>query len=373
MYDGGDNAHDLHLYSSLAGTVTADTAQKVTGTRSIKAAGDSVSTHEIVFDSTQDDAGRRCSFDFRTSSVAWSGTNPFFLTILTSGGTLVGSVGFKTGTAQLYVTPVGATQAGGSTNLLADTWYRITVSYVNTSTSSFEWKLYINGTLEATANAGTMTRVGASQLRMGIRAAAGSHNVWFDNIYCDDSSDKGDPGRVYVTAKRPFSNGSNNQLTTQIGSGNSGYGSGHADEVNEQPVSTTNGWRGAASGAALTEEYSVEAASAGDVDLSSGATIKGVQGWIYTFSSAAGNTAQIKVANTTTNFTTDNGANKYVRGVATTSTYPAGNTDIGFVTSGVAADYYLYDAGLMIAYTSSGTASFVPGIVNAPVRGVGSR
>ncbi len=66
--------------------------------------------------------------------------------------------------------------------------------------------------------------------------------AYFDDIYVDNGSDLSDPGNVHVTAKRPGSNGLSNGFATQIGSGGSGFGSGHAPQVNERPLSNTNGW-----------------------------------------------------------------------------------------------------------------------------------
>ena len=52
-----------------------------------------------------------------------------------------------------------------------------------------------------------------------------------------------DPGAILVTAKRPFTNGTTEDgFTTQIGASGSGYGSGHTPQVNERPLSQTNGW-----------------------------------------------------------------------------------------------------------------------------------
>ncbi|WP_323162301.1 hypothetical protein, partial [Pseudomonas fluorescens] len=79
----------------------------------------------------------------------------------------------------------------------------------------------------------------------------------------DDSSALTDPGNIWVAAKRPNANGTTNGFTTQIGSGGSGYGSGHSPQVNERALSTTNGWSMVGAGAAVTEEYNIESKSTG--------------------------------------------------------------------------------------------------------------
>ena len=99
-----------------------------------------------------------------------------------------------------------------------------------------------------------------------------------DDLYVDSGTTLDDPGDIRVAAKRPVANGAVNQFTTQIGSGGSGYGSGHAPQVNERPLNTANGWSISTTTKA-TEDYNVEGRAAGDVDLS-GATIVDYMGWI---------------------------------------------------------------------------------------------
>src|SRR6185436_9856514 len=117
--------------------------------------------------------------------------------------------------------------------------------------------------------------------------------------YVDSSASLTDTGNIWVTAKRPNANGTTNGFTTQIGSGGSGYGTGHSPQVNERVLSTTNGWSMVGAGSAVTEEYNIESAAAGDIDISS-ANYVDVMGWVYA-SSLVNETASIIVNGVSSN------------------------------------------------------------------------
>src|SRR5258705_56447 len=77
-----------------------------------------------------------------------------------------------------------------------------------------------------------------------------------------------------------------------------GHGTGHSPQVNEQPLSTTNGWSKIGAGSAVTEEYNVENRATGDVNINV-TFIVGVMGWVYA-SSLIAETGQIVVDGTAT-------------------------------------------------------------------------
>jgi hypothetical protein len=257
------------------------------------------------------------------------------------------------------------TKKNGSTVLSANTWYRLCLSYVITSTTNWTAKLYINGVLEVTmTNAdATLSVTGTSCVDFGGISFAyqGSTSslltVWVDDIYIDNRTDLTDPGDIHVTNKRPNANGTVNNFVTQIGAGGSGYGSGHSPQVNEQPLSTTNGWSVVAV-AATTEEYNIEAASVGDVDISS-ATLIDYMGWVYTKALIA-ETGSIRVNNTDSNISILT-TNALFTKAAGSTTYPAGaGHDIGEVTSATATTVSLYEAGILFAYLAGGAAAKLP-------------
>jgi hypothetical protein len=186
---------------------------------------------------------------------------------------------------------------------------------------------------------------------------------WIDDFYVDNRTDLTDPGDVRVTAKRPFANGTTNGFTTQIGAGGSGYGSGHAPQVNERPLSQTNGWSMVGAGAAVTEEYSVEGASVGDVDVSIH-PIYDWSSWVFA-KSLASETASLIVGGATSNIALTSTATAFQKAAGSTI-YPVGSTDVGIITDTSLTTVSLYECGVLIAFS--------PVVVNnPPIRGAFAR
>jgi hypothetical protein len=182
------------------------------------------------------------------------------------------------------------------------------------------------------------------------------------DFYVDSSTAMTDPGNILVTAKRPVSNGTTNQFTTQVGASGSGYGSGHTPQVNERPLSNVNAWS-ISTAAKQTEEYTIEAASVGDIDISS-ATIVDYMGWIDAKEASTANSpvAHIIVGSVATAITLTT-TNKFFTHVAGSTTYPTGGTDIGmdgqYTTT--AHIFTLNECGIVFAYipaTGSNKGSF---------------
>jgi hypothetical protein len=180
-------------------------------------------------------------------------------------------------------------------------------------------------------------------------AAFGANFVaYFSDIYVDNSTALTDPGDIRVTAKRPNANGTTNGWLVQIGSGGSGYGTGHSPQVNERALSTTNGWSTAL--LSTTEEYSIENAATGDADLT-GAAIVDFTGWVYAKASTAV-TAQMILAGSNSNVSLTTTNTMFTKAAGST-TYPAGSTDIGMISSGSAGTDSLYECGILVAYIPS--------------------
>ncbi len=275
-----------------------------------------------------------------------------------AAGLGVFSFGITGATKVLRLNVIGVGVTSGSTALNANQWYRITLSYVITNSTTYTVKAYLDGVLEITvSNTGTLTRTGTDRISIGADSALGaSQQVWIDDLSIDNGTDSADPGTtnvnsLRVTNKRPFANGTTNGFTTQIGSGNSGYGSGHADEVNEQPLSTTNGWSMVGAGSAVTEEYTLEASTAGDFSLA-GYRIIGKLGWIYA-SSLSSETGQIVADGAATNISLTSTNTLFTKAV-TSQTYPVGGTDIGIVTSTDLTTVSLYEAGMLFVLEPGG-------------------
>lgn len=345
---GTDATQDFSFYDVTQGSVTSDTSQAKTGPRSVNVSTSSPAVTALVNRSgVLNDAGRRISVWFRFDTLPAVTDN--FIALRDVSGNIVHRTGLTT-TGSVDNVPVGATTVNGTIVLAVNTWYLVTVCYVITNSTTFQFDIYVDGVLDSSATAGTLTNTATDQLRLQRQSAAGANlNAWFDNIVIDNGTPaNGFPGDLRVTAKRPNANGTANNFVTQIGSGGSGYGSGHSPQVNEQALSTTNGWSIAAV-AATTEEYNIENRATGDVNLT-GAVVVGLVGWVYAKALVA-ETAQLIVDNATTNISLTSTISHFYA-AATQTSYPAGTgTDVGMITSTTVTTVSLYECGVVIVYT----------------------
>ena len=261
----------------------------------------------------------------------------FFLRI-TTGGVLQ-----LVNNASTQIGSNGATLSTGN-------WYRICISYTITSTTVFNIKVFVNGVSSITASSGTLGNTASSRFSIGNYTNDANLDFRSSDHYVDNSSSLTDTGDIWVTAKRPNANGTTNGFTTQIGSGGSGYGTGHSPQVNERALSTTNGWSMVGAGSAITEEYSIESASTGDIDIST-ATIVDYVGWVDA-KSLASETASIIVGGISSNISLTSTTTIFTQAKGST-TYPSGNTDIGIITTTALTTVSLYECGIMVAYIPS--------------------
>lgn len=360
---GMDATQDGSFFAGLnvgtGSTAAYDSSQSHDGPGSLKCAvttsGQTASP--FTFDGTVSDTGNCISAWFRFSTVTPATLTNFLMCLTSANGSGRMGLGINTSGTLNFANKGATLQANGTTTLVANTWYRISMSYTNATSSTWAAKVYINGVLEINANAATQGNTTAASIAcisfgqnassLGSFSTPGISTVWVDSMYIDNRTNLTDCGNISVTAKRPFSNGTTTGFSTQIGAGGSGYGSGHTPQVNERPLSVTNGWSVVAV-AATTEEYNIESASAGDVDLT-GATIVDYMGWVYTKALIA-ETAQIIVNNATSNISVTTSNAMFTKAAGST-TYPAGTgTDIGMVTSATATTVSLYEAGIIVAY-----------------------
>ncbi len=372
LESGTDATQDTKFYTvSTSGVAAAASAtdQAHTGSRSLKltvTTGGATTTVEAaawnngLVAGISGDTGRRISFWFRYDTTPT--TDVTFLRLRTSGGTTVYTAQLSTA-GKLNQLPQGATAANGTTVLAANTWNEATLSYYITNTTTFAFKLYINNILETTANAGTLSSTATSQLSFGMSSAgwsSGSPAFWFDDVIVDNgassSSQPDFAGAVRVTHKRPNANGTTNGFTTQIGSGGSGYGSGHSPQVNEQPLSVTNGWSTTAVLTAVTEEYNVEGASVGDVNTT-GSTIVDWGGWGY-IKAVLSETPSLIVNGNNTAFTLTANTNRLIHAYAGSTSFPPGSgADVGIVSDAtVTTTMSLFEAGVHVAYIPAATS-----------------
>lgn len=345
MEAGTDATQDMAFYSGVQNACTSATDQVYTGSRSAKLSTGSPATQaRLLRSGVLADSGRRISFRYRFDNTPAANDFPFM--IRDSGDNAIANI---THTTSNTLSLAGANTAAGSTVLSANKWYRISLSYTISSTSSFRFQLYIDGIPEANMTTGTLPRTGSNTFRFLLQAAHGTnHNLWFDDIYIDDGSDYSDPGDIRITAKRPISNGTTNGFT---GTGTpSGYGTGNAGYVNEVPLSETNYVSVVTVATAITEEYNLENKNTGQVDISS-YNIVDIAGWLWA-KSLTGETAQLVLngVNNAITLTTSPALYTAYQGKGSTSPARTG-TDIGLVTDNVTATTVtLYEAGILEAF-----------------------
>lgn len=350
---GGDATFDLTFWGGgSGGTVATATDVVNTGTHSLKFQTTATPADANLWttNGTLADAGRRISVWWRGDTRPGLNGQSIITLATANHANFVCAVQMNTnGTLTLF--PNGATAATGTNPLQVNTWYRLTFSYTVTNTTTFQFKLFINGTLEATSNAGTLATTGTSQLQLQTDSGFGANVIsWFDDVYVDDGATLDDPGNIHVTAKRPFANGTLNGWGILFGSAGP-YGSGRAQYVNNEPLDTTSGITNNGTGPA-TQEFTIEAVAVGDVGLTN-ATLVGVRGWVYG-DSTPDSTGNIIVDGTQTAIALTATKTLFAQNSATPTVYPAGTgADIGAVTTAADVITHLYEGGVLVAYIPS--------------------
>lgn len=172
----------------------------------------------------------------------------------------------SSGVLQLEGSADGQIGANGPT-LSTATWYRIAWAFTSTS-----HKVFVDGS-QVISGSATQTSDGTG-LETGYFLQGANKFLNFQHVYIDDAASLDDPGDIRVTAKRPAANNTNN-FDTAIGANPANRWT----NVNEEPLSTTNGWEHDAA-TDVQENYGLETAGAGDVDIT-GATIVARQAWLY--------------------------------------------------------------------------------------------
>lgn len=346
---GGDSTFDTSLEPVVSGTVTIATDFVHGGhIKSYKFA--TGGSNWIAPSITVTDAGGRHSVWFYFNALP-TGTTELIDLVKSGPGAAVAMVLMTS--AGVILLGNGSTQLGSNgPTLTTGNWYRISFAWKITSTTVNQFLVTVGsatGTILGTiaVTNGTLTNTTSGALITGNFGGDATLDLRASDIYIDNSTAVTDPGNVWVTAKRPFANGTTNGFTTQIGAGGSGYGTGHAPQVNERPLSITNGWSMVGAGSAVTEEYTIEGLSVGDIDLT-GATIVDFMGWVDVKALIA-ETGKIIVAGVSTNISVTTSANIFKQ-IAGSTTYPAGGTDIGVTTSTTVTTFSLYEGGIAVAY-----------------------
>lgn len=179
---------DKDDFDTVVGSVT-DTvdATYLTGVKIRLSTNSPAAAAHVTKNSILGDAGRRVVLGWLTlSSLPAAGR--VIAQILDSSGNSVWGLQLSAA-GVLFNAPTGATSATGRT-LVINSRLLLEVAYTITNTTTFEFRVYVNGVLDSTANAGTLTRTGSNRLQIG-RAATWPVNSTMDisGVYVDDVAD----------------------------------------------------------------------------------------------------------------------------------------------------------------------------------------
>jgi hypothetical protein len=348
MESGTDATKDFKFWSFAPTGGSSDCATAETGPCSIQVnsgAGQAVSV--AIACGVLADAGRRISFYYKFDNF---GTiDALFAKLYTAGpGNNLINFGVQQSSKKLYIQ---STANLGSTVLSTGTWYRITISYTVTDTTHNQWRLYLNGnsTPEVSLSNYTLSQTGTDCLELGDGTSNAGTNIiqHIDDVYIDDGNTLDDPGDIHVTAKLPNADNTH-QFVTNIGN-NPGAGSYYTN-VNERPVNVANGWR--TSSASQSENYTIESASQGDVDIST-ATLIADSAWVYASSgsSCTGNITNNGTSTASISLTT---SNTMFTNIVSNASYPSNSAAVGIKSCPSATQVNLYETSMLIAYTPSG-------------------
>ena len=248
---------------------------------------------------------------------------------------------------------VGGTLVTGATTVTASTWHRVSFAWTWTSTTVNESRVWLDGTLELTKTNDTTSAVALQTLELVADTAAGANFLeYFSDISMDDSSALTDPGDIRVTAKRPAAENTTS-FDTAIGTARSAT---DYNNVNERISSLTNGWQHAAI-SDVQENYTLEAASVGDADLT-GTTLVSRCAWIIAKGAAGGaGTPKIMDNGTETAIVLTSAAKTFTV-CSDSASYPSNAAGIGMRSTNNADDTFFYEGGTVIAYTPAAGTNF---------------
>jgi hypothetical protein len=369
LESGTDLFQTTDTYFGIQGLATSATDQKCTGTSSLKlntnspaAQAGADSPHGVCTD-----AGCQIHFCFRTDTYP-SVSNSIMLRIRTSGGTQLYRLRLKPD-GKLLNDPVTTvdTSVTGTATISLNTNTEIVVSGYMANTTTYAFKVYVNDVLDSTATGGTLSNVGMDDFKFFAETNLGTNaHYWIDDVYVAtggaSSSSQPSTGSLSVTAKLPVTNGTLNQLTSEVGTGPAPNGIScgmgcHASNVSERPTSITYGWAINTPGTPKTEAYNIQSVSAGDVDIT-GKTILGYVGVVRTNVHTGTATNSIMLNGSSSGTIAVTSAVTTFSKAATSSTYPPGTgADVGLVTDSTAAIHSLFEAGVEVAYLNSAAPS----------------
>lgn len=248
---GTDSTSDIKMFDGSYNTPSSSTTQKHTGPNSLKfdttAGGVStwIKTNTLTKAGTRIDMWYYLSWPGSANAELWAFTNSSDSNVAQLMIDTSGKLYFANGSGTLMGT--AGTHAVG-----ASAWHRISVAYTVTDATHNEFRAWVDGTADATVTNGTMGGdANAIHLIFGENGVAnwGSSKVTYvDDIYADNDTSLLDPGDIRVTAKLPNAENTT-EFNTAIGNARSAT---DYNNVNERPLSETNGWEDAPAAATST-------------------------------------------------------------------------------------------------------------------------
>jgi hypothetical protein len=270
------------------------------------------------------DVGGRASFYVYFNALP--GASATLTSFSTSGFAVVFEIKMTSGGVLQLCDANGTSLGSNGATLVTGTWYRMTVCWKITTSTVNQFKTFVNGVSDISVTNATLINTGSSIWGIGNISTDTTLDMRSSDHYLDNSNALTDPGDIYVFAKRPFSNGTTNNFAVNGSAG--AYGSGNARYANERPINTAN-FLSVTPASLKTEEYSIESQAGGDVNLSN-CTIVDYMGWMDANVASTANSPVMKiiVGGTSTTKTLTTSFAIYTQ-IAGSTTYPAGNTDIG--------------------------------------------
>ncbi len=320
--EAGTNAtYGIEFWTGGNGGSSSAT-QAHTGNRSLV-----LNSEYIYKNSVLADAGRRISFYLYVPTIQAttvfqaqkSNTDPSWSVKLSATGVLQV---FNNLSVQLGTDGLTVSQAA---------WHRISIAFTNAGSGTNELRIWLDGTL---SNSISNSAWSGDTLANMVLSQTGI--AYFSDIYVDDGSTLDDPGDIRVTAKLPASVNTGNFDTT-VGTG----------AVDERPLSETNGMEDTSINGDQ-QNYTLQAAAAGDVDVSA-ATVIGRCAWIWAKISVASVLAKIMDNGSESAITLTTASALYTL-LTTSASYPSNAAGIG-IRSSTTANTFLYECGTLIAYT----------------------
>lgn len=230
----------------------------------------------------------------------------------------------------------------GITHLAVNTQNQISFSYVYHDVDNLDINVYVNNIPELSIEEASTGGVSLSpDLHYGWVITPGiDHLCWFSHLAIDEGDDLTDIGNVLSTAKRSAAVNEDNWNTT-----------GGTGAVNERPPSETNYVAEVDGIARLRQSYTLEAAGAGDVDIS-GETLIGYMGWAWTkISALASEPVDLIVNNVLVDQTLQiSNVPGLLRHAVTDASYPSHAAGIGMRNAPELLTTTMYECGAIVAY-----------------------